>query len=128
MYCHAEGFRTKAGDSTDANNAIAAHAEGASTEAKANYSHATGVCTQTQNECQVAIGKANVGKTNTLFEIGNGQITTTTKDGTITGHSAKTRSNIFEVYDDGSLGLKGTTGILKFTPEMIDKLYAMLNQ
>ena len=118
---HAEGVRCKA-------KGKSSHAEGSHTEASGDYSHTTGLCTQTLNECQMALGRANEGKTNTLFEIGGGKVTPIVSNNSITGYTVASRANLFEVYDDGSLGLKGTTGILKFTPEMIDKLYETLSQ
>ncbi len=91
MYSHAEGGSTTA-------SANYTHAEGSNTTASHTYSHAEGIQTKTGRTYQHVQGKYNVGRDDTLFEIGNG-----TTDGS-------GRKNIFEVYEDGSLtvGSRGT--------------------
>lgn len=89
---HAEGTETEA-------SANHAHAEGSSTKASGSASHAEGYDTVAGYNFQHVGGKFNDNKATTLFEIGNG-----TDD--------NTRSNAFEVYNDGSLSTdNGTTKI-----------------
>lgn len=98
---HAEGFETIAqgpqahaeGIETQALNS-GAHAEGAYTEATGNCTHAGGYYTLAQYSYQTAIGKYNKNASDSLFEVGNG---------TGTGSS---RSNAIAVKDDGRI-LKG---------------------
>lgn len=82
LYDHAEGYGTVASGG-------ACHAEGFQSKATHEISHAEGWNTKTGATCQHVQGKYNVGRTNTLMEVGNG-----TDD---------SRSNAFEVYNDGSL-------------------------
>lgn len=77
-----EGFNTTASGKT-------AHAEGYNTQALNNYSHAEGYQTKTETDYQHVQGKFNIGKSNTLFEIGNGE-------------SDTNRSNAFEVDNNGN--------------------------
>lgn len=127
MYGHSEGFLTYSGNENDANQAIAAHAEGAGSMALNDYSHAGGLCTKTGNDCQTVIGRANVGKANTLFEIGCGTVTPTTNSGgTITGFEEKNivRKNVFEIsdIDGGTLTLGGVS----ITAAQLQKLLALI--
>ena len=85
-YSHTEGEETKA-------NGIAAHAGGYKSEARGNYSYAGGYHTVANKEAQHTVGKYNVGKHNTVFEVGNGK-------------SDSERSNAFEVYENGDIGIK----------------------
>lgn len=95
---HAEGFETIAqgpqahaeGIETQALNS-GAHAEGAYTEATGNCTHAGGYYTLAQYSYQTAIGKYNKNESDSLFEVGNG---------TGTGSS---RSNAIAVKDDGRI-------------------------
>ena len=70
-------------------------AEGSNTTASGDYSHAEGLYTQTGADYQHVQGKYNVGKVDTLFEIGNG-----------TADNA--RSNAFEVDSSGNIVAAGT--------------------
>lgn len=79
---HAEGFYTKASGGES-------HAEGNSTTATGAYSHAEGYWTQTGADYQHVQGKYNVGKSTTLFEIGNG--------------TNGNRANAFEVDTSGNV-------------------------
>lgn len=90
IYCHAEGQNTVASNQ-------AAHAEGTSTKAQHRHSHAEGHGTQTGADCQHVQGEYNVGKSTTLFEIGNG-----------TADNASSRSNAFEVDTSGNVVASGT--------------------
>ena len=95
---HAEGLNTKAtaegahaeGLNTEASG-VYSHAEGNHTKALHNNSHAGGFYTKTGGSDQTVIGHFNIGKADTLFEVGNG-------DG-------KKDSNAFEVYADGDIGI-----------------------
>lgn len=95
---HAEGSGTKA-------LGAASHAEGGLTIANNAYSHAEGLGTRTGVTAQSVKGKYNVGKTNTLVEVGNG----TGKIDEETG--LENRANAFEVYEDGhaEVQVQGTT-------------------
>jgi hypothetical protein len=112
---HAEGLNTEA-------HGRASHAEGIDTFAKGEGAHAGGVGTIAENTAQMAVGKYNdptrgdnPSSAPLLFMIGN-------------GNSKNDRSNAFEVYEDGSIGLTGENGIRIFTPAMIDKLYELLSK
>lgn len=87
-YSHAEGNNTEATGSCS-------HAEGDNTEANGVCSHAEGNGTQTGADYQHVQGKYNIGKTTTLFEIGNGT-------------SSSARSNAFEVDTNGNVVAGGT--------------------
>lgn len=82
---HAEGNKTQA-------LAYCAHAEGCETKAQHQYSHAGGFYTITGAVSQAVYGEYNIGKENTLFEIGNG--------------SSSARNNAFEVYKDGHVEIQ----------------------
>lgn len=71
-------------------SAAGSHAEGYNTVASHAYAHAEGTGTKTGADYQHVEGKYNVGKNNTLFEIGKG-----------TADDA--RSNAFEVDADGNV-------------------------
>ena len=66
----------------------ASSANGKDTIASGDYSYTNGLGTRAFYEAQTAIGKYNDNKSNTLFEIGN-------------GNSDSKRNNAFEVYKDG---------------------------
>lgn len=104
---HAEGYATFA-------IGTASHAEGYDTQVTGRASHVSGIGTRAEQVGQFVCGKYNDNKEDTLFEIGNGT-------------SYNDKRNAFEVYADGSLGLRGTTEILKFTPQMIDELDEAVN-
>ena len=98
---HAEGYQTVTGPDATAQHAEgirtqalgwAAHAEGSDTVAKGNNSHAGGSHTVANHNDQTVIGKYNKNKENTLFEVGNGV-------------DADHKSNAFEVYEDGDIGI-----------------------
>lgn len=84
---HAEGVGTQASGENS-------HAEGWDTKATHKASHAGGYGTQTGAQYQSVIGKYNVGKATTVFEIGNG---------TNTGN----RSNAVEVDWSGNATFAG---------------------
>lgn len=98
---HAEGYATTAsgwvshaeGNTTVASG-HASHAQGKDTEASGEYSFASGLGTVADGECQTAFGKYNVEKDGSLFVVGNGK-------------SATSRSNAFEVFEDGTATLTG---------------------
>lgn len=85
-HSHAEGARAKA-------QAEGSHAEGIDTVASGYCSHAAGYNTTAGQAYQTVIGHYNNNKTNTLFEIGN-------------GNNASSRTNAFEIYEDGTIGIK----------------------
>lgn len=105
---HAEGINTITGkDGEDGNNyGLGAHAEGDSTQATGKYSHAegqstiashaashaSGMNTKTGQEGQTVVGKNNIGKETTLFEVGNG-----------TSAKEAERANAFEVANNGDI-------------------------
>lgn len=103
---HAEGSDSRA----TANNTHAeggskatasyAHAEGYS-EANGQYSHAEGDSTIAGYACQHVQGKYNSNKSTTLFEIGYG--------------TAVSRSNAFEVYQNGSISQDNGSTKFRFT-------------
>lgn len=88
LYTHAEGQMTVA-------SGQGAHTEGYGSKATNQHSHAEGYYTQTGAQYQHVGGKYNIGKNNTLFEIGNG-----------TADNA--RSNAFEVYNNGDITVTGS--------------------
>lgn len=93
-YSHAEGWHTTAGAVDSSNNKLlgyGAHAEGRETKALADYSHAEGYRTIANYQYQTVVGTYNENKSDTLFEVGNGENGNT--------------SNAFEVYKDGTLGI-----------------------
>lgn len=113
---HAEGRNTKAvgnsshaeGDDTEANgvsshsegfnnnaNGFASHSQGGSTQANANYSSTAGTDTIAGYEGQFIVGRLNKNKSNTLFEVGNGQ------------YAGNIRSNAFESLVDGRAKVYG---------------------
>lgn len=116
---HAEGFCTTAGakDKHGAHaegqntmaSGFASHAEGNGCVASHSNSHAGGYKTRTGANNQTVIGKYNVGKSDTLFEVGNG-----------TGPEDENRNNVFEVKNTGAIVVGGVA----LTPE---KLQALLN-
>lgn len=82
---HSEGFGTKAKGNYS-------HAEGCGSQALHDESHASGYYTKTGMPMQTVCGAYNIGRSNTFFEIGNGN---------------KTKSeNAFEVYTDNTIGIK----------------------
>jgi len=87
----------------------ASHTEGHQTTASGEYSHAGGYHTIAGYQSQTVIGKYNDNKSNALFEVGNGT-------------SENTRSNAFEVYQDGhaEVGLMGDTNKSVATKEYVD--------
>ena len=94
---HAEGYNALASGSTShaegegtTASATYTHAEGYYSKAQHSYSHAEGNNTQTGGMYQHVMGKMNIGKANTLLEIGYGSST---------GDSA--RKNVFEVNTEG---------------------------
>ena len=89
---HAEGYSTKA-------SGYYTHAEGCHTEALNNFSHAEGESTRTGASYQHVQGTYNIGKSTTLFEIGNG-----------TANDA--RSNAFEVDTDGNVTVYGNLTVV----------------
>lgn len=108
-YSHAEGENTTAstrgthaeGINTTASN-VCAHAEGQNTTAGGYASHAGGYYTSASQSYQTAIGLLNDNKTTTLFEVGNG-----------TGQN--TKSNAFEVYNDGKTSWDNGASKFQFT-------------
>ena len=88
---HAEGGWTEA-------HGEYAHAEGYVTKARGKYSHAGGYYTEAGQNGQTVIGRYNDNKENTLFEVGNGQ-------------KSSSLSNAFAVYEDGHAEVQkiGTT-------------------
>ena len=70
-----------------------AHSEGYNTLAAADYSHAEGIDTIAIRNGQHVSGKYNNYKTDTLFEVGNGD--------------ENARSNAFEVYENGDVNVNG---------------------
>ena len=92
---HAEGNNTTAsgthshseGDSTIASG-IGSHAGGASSIASSDYSFAHGMHVESNNSCEVSLGKFNKSSSDTLFSIGDG-----------TADSA--RHNAFEITTTG---------------------------
>ena len=76
---HSEGNATQAighnshaeGDHTIADGECS-RSEGLNTVANGSYSHAMGVSTVTNRYAQLCVGQFNIGKTNTIFEVGNG--------------------------------------------------------
>lgn len=115
QYSHAEGFNSLAsgnyshaeGNSTA--SGLYAHAEGKGTTASADFSHAQGLNTtashqassaigsntKTGRECQSVAGVWNVGKSDTLFEVGNGYWDDV--------YGQVVNQNAFEVQEDGTL-------------------------
>lgn len=99
---HAEGEKCRAtnrgahaeGELTLASGQYS-HAEGYNTTASALASHAAGIGTKTSAQGQTVCGKYNVGKSNTLFEVG-------------CGSSSNDPSNALEVYTDGRVSVKAT--------------------
>ena len=114
-YSHAEGYFTFAsgeyshaeGDTTTA-SAARSHAEGNMTIASGENAHVEGYQTIASYSNQHVSGKFNDNKSNTLLEIGNG--------------TYYTRSNAFEVYQDGhaEVGLMGDTNNSVATKEYVD--------
>lgn len=116
-YSHAEGYNTKAeGVASHAEGSgtitegVDSHAEGYQTTAKGRYSHAEGYYTQAVVDYQHVSGKYNIGKTDTLFEIGNGA-------------SNDNRKNAFEVCTDGhaEVQITGTTDASIVRKDYVDK-------
>lgn len=89
-YAHAEGqLSTASGNGS--------HAEGYRTVASGSYSHAEGEATEAGYSRQHVQGIYNENKSNTLFEIGNGE--------NVSG--IVKRRNAFEVYKDGHINVNG---------------------
>ena len=100
-YSHAEGWSTASG--------LYAHSEGKGTTASADFSHAQGLNTtashqassaigsntKTGRECQSVAGVWNIGKSDTLFEVGNGYYDDV--------YGQVVNQNAFEVKEDGTL-------------------------
>ena len=84
---HAEGLHTIA-------SGYASHAEGRETKAIGLYSHAGGLGTEAHDTAQTSIGMYNNNQTNSLFEVGN-------------GNSSTSKSNAFEVFKDGHINVNG---------------------
>lgn len=91
-HSHAEGQANQAGGNYS-------HAEGSNTKASHSWAHAEGYQTKTGTDYQHVQGKYNVGKSTTLFEIGNG-----------TANDA--RSNAFEVDTDGNVTVYGNLTVV----------------
>lgn len=111
---HAEGFMTIAnGNSSHAEGSNvsakgrSSHAEGSGTQANGEFSHAEGYGTITNNEGEHACGKWNVSENNTLFSIGN-------------GISDDTRSNAFEIKENGDIYIKGKNDIMVRLQDVIN--------
>lgn len=88
---HAEGCASQA-------NKACSHAEGTGTIADGDYSHSEGLYTKTSNEAEHAEGKYNLstlGKT--IHSVGIGE-------------ADDTRMNAFEIFNDGSVLVKGVGG------------------
>ena len=96
QYAHSEGIATiasgTAAHAEGGNNTASggySHAEGYHTTASGNYSHAGGFYTVSGHPVQTVVGEYNDNKSNTMFEVGNGNSTT--------------RSNALEVYKSGDV-------------------------
>jgi hypothetical protein len=94
---HAEGMETIA-------NADHSHTEGYRTYADGENSHAEGYSTEAKHDNQHVQGIYNDNKADTLFEIGNGD-------------TLLSRSNAFEVYNDGRFSQDNGTTKFKFTQD-----------
>ena len=94
----ANGDYSVAGGSYTTSNQIGSFAHGYGASTYAEYSTAFGDNTQTVRRAQFAIGSYNIGKTETLFEVGNG--------------TSNSRGNALEVYADGhvEVGAESATG------------------
>lgn len=115
---HAEG-------SENTVNAYNAHAEGWNNTANGPASHVGGGLSKSSENAtygfahgkgafsnalgQAAFGNYNIGRTNTVLEVGNGT-------------SEENRSNAFEVYKDGSIAVGG----VKITPAQLQKLLTLI--
>ena len=101
---HAEGRRENNDGTITKTQAIgeASHAEGMGTIASGKASHSGGLGTIASHQAQTAIGQYNLNNTSTLFEVGNGS-------------SRSSKSNAFEVYNNGDINLKGQI-MVKLTP------------
>ena len=93
---------TAIGDSSSAN--------GKHTQAIGKGSHTDGLGTIAIGDFQYVCGKYNANKQDTVFEIG-------------CGASDEMRSNAFEVYKDGTVGIYGT----KLTINVLRKLLELIN-
>jgi hypothetical protein len=93
----ANGDYSVAGGSYTTSNQIGSFAHGYGASTYAEYSMAFGDNTQTVRRAQFAVGIYNIGKTTTLFEVGNGT------DG-------EHRSNALEVLTDGRVAV-GADGL-----------------
>ena len=89
----ANGDYSVAGGSYTTANQIGSFAHGYGASTYAEYSTAFGDNTQTVRRAQFAIGSYNIGRTTTLFEVGNG--------------TSSSRGNAFEVYSDGHATVGG---------------------
>lgn len=100
---HAEGTSTKA-------KGLSSHAEGYYTVANNDYSHSAGYHTKTGRNAQTVNGKWNIGKGNTLYEVGN-------------GIGEDNRSNAFEVYEDGHAEIQtvGNNGLSVVNKDYVDQ-------
>ena len=91
---HAEGSNTLAKNSCS-------HAEGIGSVAAGNFSHAEGYYTKTEHPYQHVTGYFNDNKSDTIFEVGN-------------GGTDQTRSNAFEVTQDGYIRTKNGANKIAF--------------
>lgn len=104
---HAEGTSIASGDSSHSEGYSTtasgdySHSEGRSTTASHSASHASGFSTKTGRDYQTVVGTRNVGKADTLFEVGNGYFDD------VTGNTIN--QNAFEVQEDGTLYIQNGT-------------------
>lgn len=90
---NADGY-IRTGAQTGSTIGNRATAEGYQVVASGRYSHAGGLNNRAEYEAQMVCGKYNDNKSATLFEVGNGTVSTQT---------GIQRSNAFEVYSDGKV-------------------------
>ncbi len=116
IHSHAEGFYTEA-------NGTAAHSEGYQTRANGSYSHASGAYSQAYGDMSHASGCETIAKQNYQFVVGkyNKNKEDTVFEGGY-GESDVSRTNVFEVYKDGSITIGGVT----ITPNQLTKLLSLL--
>ena len=95
-YGHAEGSSSTA-------SGYASHAEGVQTVASASYSHAQNYFTIAGYESQTVMGRYNLNKEDTAFEIGNGIYVTEYDEGGNIISSELKRSNSLDVCWDGNV-------------------------
>lgn len=99
--CHVEGYMNTASKNQ-------AHAEGARNVASGLQSHVGGRYNIAAYDQQTVIGRCNSNKQSTLFEVGNG---TSDNAGVVS------RSNAFEIHDDGSASWDNGITLFKFTAQ-----------